>query len=405
MLQVYFSSALASNSYLHKLACWLILLLAIAIPVSTFLTNTCIYLIFLIWMVDSGAAKRWRFYFSYPLTKPILCLIALSFIGTLYSLATWEKALLTSYHLVRLAWIPMLAYYLQDEHNERKRFILPLFVCAMVFTILCTILKVHFEVPIGQRTYGNDVFKNHIVISYFMASSLFFCWVWFTENKSNRFVLFFAIVSIVFYLLFLNTGRIGFVILYSYFAIYAWYKYRLRGLLGMFIALTVVLFVAYQFSDLLAQRIGELYKDFEAFLAGDQITSLGKRLTYAKTSLEIFFSHPFFGIGTGSYFDYINSHYVLDPELRSDNPHNQYLKIGIELGVPGLLALMWLFVNQLKATHSLKGVDFILARGVFITFIFGCLFNSWFKNFSEVYFYCLMSAYFVPYLYLKKGAI
>lgn len=401
MIRAALSSWVLPN-YWHRTATILSIVMALFIPLSTFLTNGCIYLIFLIWLFDKNFKERWQFYKSYPLTKPIFCLIALSFVGTFYSLATWKTALLTCYHLVRLAWIPMLAYYLQDDRNKYKRWTLPIFVGAMMFTIACTVLKVYFEVPIGQRTYGNDVFKNHIVISYFMATALFFSLTWLLENKKNRTLTLFCIMSMLFYLLFLNTGRTGYVLLYSYLAVFAWYKYKIKGLIAILATLTLVLLAAYHYSDLFAHRISEVFQDYQAYMQGESITSVGKRLSYITNSLDIFFSHPFSGIGTGSLWNYLQLHNI-NTGLLSDNPHNQYLKIALELGLPGLIALMWLFSNQFKFTRHLSGTDFLLARGFFITFIFGCLFNSWFKNFSEVYFYCLITAYFVPHLYIKKG--
>jgi O-antigen ligase len=82
--------------------------------------------------------------------------------------------------------------------------------------------------------------------------------------------------------------------------------------------------------------------------------------------------------------------------MMTDNPHNQYLKTAIELGLVGLASLLWLFNKQWKAIQQLEGADLILARTVFLSFFLGCIFNSWFKNFTESYFYMLVTAYFIP---------
>ena len=60
--------------------------------------------------------------------------------------------------------------------------------------------------------------------------------------------------------------------------------------------------------------------------------------------------HPAFGVGIGN-FRSVSRHYVTDeyPQLRrwaprGQNAHNNFLQILGELGIPGLLAFLWLVV-------------------------------------------------------------
>jgi O-antigen ligase len=354
----------------------------------------------LIWLLDKNRIARWKFSYHYPLTKPIFILVAMNLISTLFADAQWDHFISTLNHSSRLLFIPILAYYLQGSTNPTKKWVLWAFVTAMIFTIICTCLKVYGHIPIGQRTYGNDVFKNHIVTSYFTAVAILMLSIWLTEYKQYKLPIILLMAFCFFYLIFLNTGRIGYVILYINLTVLAWHKYRYKGMTAIYLLLSIVMLLGYCFSDLLAMRVNEFYNDFNSYLHGATMysdeNSIGSRLEFAVNSLKLFAEHPIFGWGNGSFLHAYEETFSGSFTVMTDNPHNQYLKTGVEQGVIGLLALVWLFFCQWRMTRQLKGNDLLLAQGFLLSFFIGCLFNSWLKNYTEFYFYCLMSAYLLP---------
>jgi O-antigen ligase len=82
----------------------------------------------------------------------------------------------------------------------------------------------------------------------------------------------------------------------------------------------------------------------------DPNTSVGLRLLFWQNSLEIMRAHPWFGVGTGGFesaYAQVNS--VKSPlSFTTDNPHNQYVLIACMLGVPGILALLLIFVAMFR---------------------------------------------------------
>ena len=106
-------------------------------------------------------------------------------------------------------------------------------------------------------------------------------------------------------------------------------------------------------------------------------TSVGLRLEFYRTSLNLIAEHPFIGTGTGS-FAKVYADKVAGTRLtHATNPHNEYLNIAIQLGLVGELALLglffcvWRFADRLPTARERD-----LARGLVITFATGCLFNS-----------------------------
>ncbi len=389
-------------TFLFKVATYLVTFLAFLIPISTTFSFITMYMIALIWIIDSHSKERWQYYCHYPLFKPILIYMGLGSLGLLYTSGDWEASIKSFSHILRLGFIPILAYYLHHQFNQNKKIVIALFVGAMVLTVLLSFLKVYGHFPIGQRSYRHDVFKNHIVISYFMASALLFLCVWMKEFKQKQFFIGISIALIAYYLFFLNTGRIGYIILYTSLAVLAWHRYKIKGAIVSLIGFCIALIAAFYFSDTFSLRIQELYQEYHSYVQENTATSniiessVGRRIEFAKNSLTLISQHSIFGHGTGSFGATYQHYFSSQFQTMTNNPHCQYLKTLAEYGLVGLIILSYLFVKQWKLTKALSGSQKILAQGVFLSFFIGCIFNTWLDNFSECYFYCLMTAYFIP---------
>ncbi len=305
---------------ISRIVSGLIVLHAFLLPLSTTATIILFFGIIALWLFDRESKDRWQYYRSYPLTKPILILIALSFIGMFHTEGTLGTASRSWFQIVKLGIIPILAFYLQNQKN--KNFILGAFVSALMVTIFATILKVYGHVPIGYEN-STKIFKNHIVISYFMAISLFFLCVWCDQYKQARKILLPLIGLTLFYFIFLNTGRIGYIILYICFAIFAWHKYKVKGVITIISALSLILIFAYQYSDTFYIRMLNLYNEYQMYLEGKSATPVGARADFLVNSIKLFFQHPLIGSGSGSFkYSYLTNFSSTYP-IMTTNPHNQ----------------------------------------------------------------------------------
>ncbi len=387
----------SEQTSLSKIVSYLMVLYAFSLPLSTTVTIYLFYGIVLLWLVEKNFSTRLRFYFSYPLTFPLLAYIGVTFIGITYSAGSLKSSIHDANEVLRLGIIPMLAYYLQDERqNPNKKYILYAFVGALIFTVIAAFLKVYADVPIGHRTTGNDVFKNHIIVSYFMAMALFFLSIWLIEYKKHKLLLIALISLVLYFLIFINTGRVGYIFLYVCFAVYACHRFGIKGVTIALLVISSLLVLAYQFSDAFQYRINNFYDEIQLYLQGNSNTGVGHRLQFIVNSIDMFLKRPFFGFGTGSFKEIYQTFYNTGQNKLTNNPHNQYLFVAAELGIVGLMAFCWLLYRHWKLTLELKGTTQILAQALFLSFMIGCIFNSWVKNITECQFYCLMTAYFLP---------
>ena len=78
-------------------------------------------------------------------------------------------------------------------------------------------------------------------------------------------------------------------------------------------------------------------------------TSSEMRLAFWESTVAMIQDHPFLGIGWGAYWMVYPEYdfYLQGADVRIVHAHNMYLNYAAEIGVPGMLALMWLFFGSL----------------------------------------------------------
>lgn len=367
--------------------------LAFAIPISTTLTTIFASIALGAWLIGGNWAIKKDLFLHHPATKWIYPLIIITFMGVSYSQAETQSILRSLYYSSRLLFIPLLIYFYQDKKIAHMA--LWAFVGAMCITLLFAFLKMYAGFPIGLKYHAGAVFKSHIKTSFFMAMAAFFLAFELKKKSKYRLLYFTLVLLMAYYLLFMNVGRIGYITFFLSLCFLAWHWF---GGKGLFCALFIAIFgigSVYFTSNLFADRINLLSHEFELYQGGRLIeSSLGSRLQFAITSGQLIMEKPLLGHGTGSFgLAYAQKH----PEkkaLLTDNPHNEFLRFGVELGGLGLILLMMLFRWQWQLAKLLDRDHQALCRGVILAFVIGCLLNSWLKDFTEAYFYCVMMAVF-----------
>lgn len=111
-----------------------------------------------------------------------------------------------------------------------------------------------------------------------------------------------------------------------------------------------------------------------------------------QAALNAIMGNPAFGVGLGGYQGYINRYYEIEPytvkkpakNYMEPDANNYYAVIGVELGIPGILAILWILVDAmgqgLRAFTAIpKGFEKGLAVGVcgsMLGFMINSLFTS-----------------------------
>jgi O-antigen ligase len=122
-------------------------------------------------------------------------------------------------------------------------------------------------------------------------------------------------------------------------------------------------------------------------------SATGMRMEFYYNSLKIIHENPIFGVGTGGFRGAYQKKIETSQMIATDNPHNQYLLTGVELGFIGLLGLVGLFIIQWRMASRLpRGQERMLAYGMLLAMTSGCLFNSFLADHAEGLFYVWTTA-------------
>lgn len=377
--------------------------LAFVVPISTALTSILVALLILMWVLGPNLKKKKQILFHHPLSSWIFPLVMLTVAGMLYSIGDTESIRRSLIDGLRLGLIPLFIYFYQDKKVAKMA--LWAFCAAMTLTLVLAFLKVYANFPIGLKYTTGGVFKSHIKTSYFMAMAAFFI-AFQTPRLLSKYRLLAALVVglMIYYLFFMNEGRIGYITLVMCFLLLTWQWFKFKGMLaGTLVAITLLL-AAYFTSSLFSARINLLVQDMDLYQQGGRLleSSLGSRIQFAHSSSELISQKPLLGWGTGSFGFAYAKLFEGEKTLLTDNPHNEYLRIGVELGLLGLCFLILFFYQQWKLSKKLPLEIRGFFQGVLLSFVIGCFLNSWLKDFSEGYFYILMVSICFAYLPIRE---
>jgi O-antigen ligase len=149
---------------------------------------------------------------------------------------------------------------------------------------------------------------------------------------------------------------------------------------------------AYSVSGNLQERTQEAVHDVQQWTPGAaDRTSVGQRLEYALTTVRIIAEHPLTGVGAGGFATAYEK--ATTSTLVTRNPHNDYLMIGAQIGVPGMILLVALYVLLWRDASRLGSrLDRDLLRGAVLTLAVGGLFNSLLLDHAEGLFFAWIVA-------------
>ncbi|HEX6828403.1 MAG TPA: O-antigen ligase family protein, partial [Burkholderiales bacterium] len=159
----------------------------------------------------------------------------------------------------------------------------------------------------------------------------------------------------------------------------------IRGLAAALALGTGLVAAGYFASDALRARLQESAAQVEAFRAGRPVTaadSAGMRLEFYRNTAAIIAGHPWLGVGTGG-FPKAYAERAAATGVVTDNPHNEYLLIAAQTGLPGLALLLAVFAAAWHGARRLAPLERDLARGIALATAVGCLFNSLLVDHTE----------------------
>ncbi|MCE9642231.1 MAG: O-antigen ligase family protein [Betaproteobacteria bacterium] len=357
---------------------WSVIALGLSIPVSVALDNILMGLIAMCWLLGGDWSGKARMLRTNPVVIAALLLFGLLAIGTVYPDS--EARTLPKY--IDLLLIPAFVTFFREDGT--RLWALRMFFMAAIASIIVSYL-VHFGLLADISWFRRDpaiptgfkyTITHSIIVSY--AAYLFALLALREKIRARRIgyalLALFAIHNVVF-MVYSRTGYCVIAALFLYFFVV---NYGRRGLLLVAAAMALTFAAAYATSDIFHQRIDAAVGESIAWRPGEPSqNSVGLRLEWYSTTLKIIHERPLLGSGTGSFPELYARAVAGSEQVATTNPHNEYLLLMVQIGVLGLLSLLYLYWQQWRFAARIPDPLYRhLARGVVLTFALGCLFNS-----------------------------
>ena len=379
------------------LAKWSAIAIGFSVPISTALDNILLFVILISWLVSAGFMQKLTVIRANPVALAALAFFGLMVAGCFYGQGTGTDALNYLGKYLDILFIPILICLFKEENA--RRYAVAGFMLAMTVTLILSYAIQTGLFPHNGLLQGEVdnafVFKWQLTQNIFMA---FFAYLLAVKARycetPHRRILFALMAVLAFYnVLFMMQGRTGYVVLavlLVYFC-FSWLRWK-----GLAVALSVGLVIGvagYYGVGPMQNRVQSAASDVEGWKPGQGgRTSSGLRLDYYTNSLAIIRDHPLFGVGTGG-FEKAYGEKIRNTDMApSNNPHNQYLLITVQIGVLGLALLLYLFFTQWRMAGLLPtALEQNLARGMLLTIASGSLLNSLLLDHAEGLFFAWMS--------------
>ena len=155
----------------------------------------------------------------------------------------------------------------------------------------------------------------------------------------------------------LSGSRGGWMALPVFLLIFAYFrlgKLSLKIMTILLLTLVMTGCLAYFANQTIQQRVDETINNLTEFSGGNRDTSTGIRLQLYRAAAEIIAQHPIFGVGPEGFKDEMDAMQQsgkitpLAAELGKGEVHNELLSKTAGLGLPGLLAMLMIYLVPLR---------------------------------------------------------
>lgn len=407
-----------------RLASFCVIILACSIPISVALDNVLLLLLLILVLFGAGREVG-RVAVDNPVARGSVMLFGALCLGSAYGVATLAEAAATLGKYADLLFVPILM--VAGKNRQTRHSATLLFIGVMLLTAVLSwsvgsgllppqqwMWLGHLPMPLENPA----VFRSSITQNILMAYATYLVllqsrtisgqrmkWLWFT-----------AAAVMASSILFLVQGKTGYLVIFGLLTYFSWvtwsrlmgargYAMSWREVAGLGMLVLFLTYSAYHLVPRLHERVNQATADFKEWQPGTHYpTSTGERLEFYSNTLSLVEQHPLLGVGTGgfpaAYAQKISDTGVGKP---TRNPHNEYLLITAQIGVGGLLLLLYLFFTQWRHAARLPTTfEQDAARGLVLTIAITAMFNSPLLDHTEGLFFAYASALLFANLNMAK---
>lgn len=347
------------------------------IPISVSLQGIFIILSALGLLLTPAFKNKRSFVLSEPWCKAAITLFLVLLVACCWSKAPYHTRLMFIDKYSKLLYLPLFAIGFQ----QLKIRTLGIYIFLLSMTITCIF---SFILDTGDPTTPGRVFHDHITTGFMMAFAAYLSGLLMVKQHGRKRIVFMLLTLLFSYqLMFVNTGRIGYLLYFIVMIllmsqVLPW-KHLGLGILGF---CAIFSLCAYN-SHALSFRLNRAVTDLTHYQQGDNITPVGIRLVFHSYAKSLFLSSPLIGQGTGGfsklYQQYNTTLYKTNKAAGEYSnimePHSQYWLIASETGLLGIAAFLYFLGAILLSTFRLKEMKPVML-GMIVCFSISNFFDS-----------------------------
>jgi O-antigen ligase len=361
----------------------------VAVYFSTALALIGSILVALAWLLSGALTSLPDTIKKYPVAAWSLLLYVCFFVGLAYGNAPseWMGETLKKYR--ELLFIPVLLPLLSAQRHRDRAW--RAFVIASLISLAISYLM-SFGIIDMDPGHGPSL-KSRITHGIFIGFFAFYCLHKSFDGRQFAHLYLPLFLIAIFNVFFVVEGRTGQLITLVLILLFALQRFGLKARLLTGVALVVFLGIFLGFSDK-AARIYEGIENTQAYLQetpGQTDSSMGQRYTFWKYSVKLIAEKPLLGYGTGS-FAQEYARVAQGEQFLAHHPHNEFLFIGVQLGLLGLIPYLGFLGSQLYEARRLPEPEKWLAQGLLATLVLTSLVNTPIFDHTEGHWFVVMIA-------------
>ena len=345
---------LAYDSQIDRICQYFFIGSIFLLPLTVLGNNIFMWVTAIIWMCSGDYLNKLR-----NIKANKLALVSAGFFCVHLLGLIWTEDIIWGLIMTKkmLPFFFILPIFLTISKKENYKYYLYAFLIAIAISELFSYL-IWFEIiePFGSATLANPTpIMGHISYNPFLAFAIYLVLhqLFFEKNLSRllRTVLTFFVLTMIINM-FITAGRAGQVMFFASLAVLIFQYFRnsqFKATVVSIVLLSFVILLGYNLSPLFKNRIQQISYDLAKFTTNPN-TSIGHRIVFTKNTLEMIKNNPLVGVGTGDFpIEYEKINLVNSPAVKSTvQPHNMYLYVQSQLGIIGLVSLLWIFFTQVK---------------------------------------------------------
>lgn len=373
---------------------YLLIALSVAMVLSVSGGTLVALLVILLWCCSGNFTEHFEEIKNNKVALAFIAFFLLNALGLI-----WTEDLKWGLRMLGKEWkilmLPILMTAMKEEDSE---YYISGFIAAMTLAHLISYLNI---MKVIQFTLMSHVFYNVLlaICIYFILNRLIF------GNQSRLYSILYLILFISMSInMFVTIGRTG-QVLYFLVIVIILFQYfesnRLKSVLISALLIPLLFIAIYHTSSVFKARVDAVVDEVTTFRMNRPSKYVNDRITFYVNTMNIIRNNLLIGVGTGDFpreYNKINQSQTPDV-VTTVNPHNNYLLVLAQFGIPGLWILLSIFYFQIKCALSTSGPSRHAKLALPIIFMTAMMTDSYLLGHST----CIVFVYLSAFLYKDCG--